>query len=89
MVSTLTLQIVTLACLQIYPDISVAKFAVILTPISGDDLGEVKAAKAARRKMIQTFTQEGQPGEALAPHVESLAAALQCPEDMMKVRARV
>lgn len=61
------------------------KFAVDLTPTDGPDgnalpIDEVKAAKARRRKMIQTFTNEGEPGAAMAPHVTRLAEALQCPE---------
>ena len=61
------------------------KFAVDLTPTDGPDgnalpINEVKAAKARRRKMIQTFTNEGEPGASMAPHVTRLTKALQCPE---------
>lgn len=59
------------------------QYVVARTPIDKvAPLDAVRAAKAARRTYIQTFTEEGQPGEPLGPHVRRLQAALQIPAEV-------
>ena len=45
------------------------------------DRAEVKARKGRRRRALQCFTAEGQPGEEVAQHHRRLAEALRLPGD--------
>jgi len=59
------------------------QFVVAVTPIEkGAPLADVKAAKAARRTMLQSFTHAGQPGAALSDHMAKLQAALELPHEV-------
>ena len=56
-----------------------------LTPLDEKaDLATVKNAKATRRRLIQSFTFENEPGASLANHISTLTAALQNPAEMME-----
>mmetsp|Transcript_50763 Transcript_50763/g.91147 ORF Transcript_50763/g.91147 Transcript_50763/m.91147 type:complete len:605 (+) Transcript_50763:20-1834(+) len=58
------------------------QFAVQQTPLDGDGRDGVRAAKSKRRKLIQTFTKEGNPGEKMVEQLNHLKNTMQLPEEV-------